>query len=109
MTVKRIKIAAIYSSFTINYNEYRWTDLSYTHLNIAAYACTFNVSAMTYVNLACATDREPRYDAYTYIQAHTGKDVVHDDEWSTGENFRQRHDEDGERAINFDERKKGEA
>lgn len=45
---------------------------------------------------------------YTYTQAHTDKNVVHDDEWSTEENFRQRHDEDGERAINFDERKKEE-
>jgi hypothetical protein len=62
---------------------------------------------MTYVNLACATDREPLYNAYIYIQAHTGRDAVHDDEWGTGENFRQRYDEDGKRAINLDECKKG--
>ena len=61
------------------------------------------------MNLACITDREPLYGAHTYIQAYTGRDIVHDDEWSIGENFRQRHDEDDERAINLDGRKKGEA
>ena len=44
-----------------------------------------------------------------HIQAYTGRDIVHDDEWSIGENFKQRHDEDDERAINLDGRKKEEA
>lgn len=56
--------------------------------------------------LAYATDREPRYDAYTYVQAHTG--VV--DTTMNGVPARiLGSDEDGERAINLDERKKGEA
>jgi len=79
-------------------------ELSYT-IPTSQRPCARLISA-TYMNLACTPLIKSHCTMHTYIQAHRGRNVVHDDEWSTGENFRQRHD--GKRAINLDVRK-GEA
>lgn len=60
-----IIVSTTYGNFT------RREFLSTVKISRAASACTFNITTMTYVNLACATDREPLYEMRTLISRHT--------------------------------------